>query len=194
MNFGFVGEEEKTEREKELERIKQKEELKAKFNEDYDDKKSGVKEGRGKAREEESGDAYIKSVHEKFDLQAKLNLEEFAKDDPLIKAKIIGFEGGTYIRIQISCVPHEFVEKFNPKLPIIVGGLLSNENNLGFLQTRLKKHRWHRKILKSNDPFIVSLGWRRFQTVPLYSVADDAMRHRLLKYTPGSFLPSISLP
>lgn len=52
------------------------------------------------------------------------------------------------------------------------------------IKMRLKKHRWHGRILKTRDPIILSLGWRRFQTMPLYHVEDHNGRHRLLKYTP----------
>jgi hypothetical protein len=55
---------------------------------------------------------------------------------------------------------------------------------LSLIQVSLKRHRWHRKVLKTKDPIVVSIGWRRFQTSPVYAIEDRNGRHRMLKYTP----------
>ncbi len=43
------------------------------------------------------------------------------------------------------------------------------------------------QALKSHDPLVFSLGWRRYQTQPVYCMEDEApekQRLRFLKYTP----------
>lgn len=88
------------------------------------------------------------------------------------------------MRIVIKAVPVEFVENFDPKIPVIMGGLLPQEMNVGLIRCRVKRHRWHKRILKSNDPLIFSVGWRRYQSIPVFSLEDVNGRERYLKYTP----------
>uniref|UniRef100_A0A8C6P7R5 BMS1 ribosome biogenesis factor n=1 Tax=Nothobranchius furzeri TaxID=105023 RepID=A0A8C6P7R5_NOTFU len=149
-------------------RLEKKRRLKERFNAEYDD-----------------GDAtYFDDLKEEMQKQAELNRAEFEEMDDETRVQYEGFRPGMYVRVEILSLPCEFVANFDPHYPIILGGLGSSEGNIGYLQLRLKKHRWYDRILKTRDPLIFSLGWRRFQTIPLYHIEDHNGRHRLLKYTP----------
>lgn len=43
------------------------------------------------------------------------------------------------------------------------------EDNYGFLNVKFKRHRWYNNLLKSNDPIIVSSGWRRYQSMIVFA-------------------------
>lgn len=102
-------------------------------------------------------------------------------------ADYTGVRPGAYCRVKLSGVPCEFVTHFDPRRIVLLGGLTAQEESFGFVQVRIKKHRWHKKILKNNDPLIFSVGWRRFQSMPLFSlkhVVAGEDRNRMIKYTP----------
>ncbi|RGB26964.1 hypothetical protein C1646_746590 [Rhizophagus diaphanus] len=145
--------------------------LKKKFDAEYDEKDDTPKVD------------FYDEIKGEISKQLQLNREEFEDDDPHTRAMIEGFRPGTYVRILLKEIQCEFVKYFDPTYPVIVGGLLTTEANLGFIQLRIKRHRWHKKILKTKDPLIFSLGWRRFQSIPIYSLNDET-RNRMLKYTP----------
>ncbi|KAI8366196.1 hypothetical protein BD560DRAFT_400847 [Blakeslea trispora] len=156
----------------ERERIaKRKEELRKKFDEEFGDDQDGPKM-----------DFYEQKKAE-IQQQLEMNRIEFENDDLHTRAMVEGYRPGSYVRLLIKNMPCEFVKHFDPTYPVLVGGLLPTEDQFGWVQVRIKRHRWHPKILKTNDPLIFSIGWRRFQSIPIYSL-NDGTRNRMLKYTP----------
>ena len=98
------------------------------------------------------------------------------------------FEIGHFVCLRFFNIPAESEKPLlTPSRPLIVGGLPtgseSRSTNTESLLHR-KRHRWSPKILKNLDPVLVSAGWRRFQSVPLYAIEDRDGKHRMLKYTP----------
>lgn len=166
---------------------RRKEELKLRFEEED-------REGFGKQAERGDGGEYAKEEFgeddwydaQKADIQKQLSINraEFESLDPTSRVRVEGHKAGTYARVVLETVPYEFTATFNPRYPVIIGGLAPTEDRFGFVQVRIKRHRWHKKILKTNDPLIFSMGWRRFQTLPIYSISDSRTRNRMLKYTP----------
>lgn len=165
-----------------------KEELKLRFEEEdregFGNDKHGERTEGGEAREDFGEDDWYESQKAQIQKQLTINKTEFESLDPSSRVGVEGYRAGTYARIVLESVPYEFAATFNPRFPVIIGGLAPTEDRFGFVQIRIKRHRWHKKILKTNDPLIFSLGWRRFQTMPIYSISDSRTRNRMLKYTP----------
>ncbi|KAF8333533.1 uncharacterized protein EI90DRAFT_3052302 [Cantharellus anzutake] len=165
-----------------------KADLKRKFDEQYDD-----------PDEDEKTDLYQQAKAEMAE-QLRLNRQEFEGVDEEMRFLVEGYRSGMYLRIELEEVPCELVQNFDPAYPIIVGGLLPAEERLGYVQVRIKRHRWFGKTLKTNDPLIFSIGWRRFQSLPIYSLDDHSIRMRMLKYSPehmhcfATFYGPVSLP
>lgn len=164
-----------------------KEALKRKFDEQYDDSESSKLD-------------FYEEKKDEMARQLQLNRAEFEGVDAESRTLVEGFRPGAYVRIELTDVPCEMIENFDPTYPIIVGGLLPAEERFGYVQVRIKRHRWYTKTLKNNDPLIFSLGWRRFQSVPIYSLDDHSIRMRMLKYTPehmhcyATFYGPVALP
>ncbi|XP_062211159.1 ribosome biogenesis protein bms1-like [Phragmites australis] len=162
--------------------------LKSKFDAQYDGSDlSGeeVDNDKKKSRREQSNEGgYFDKLKEEMEIRKQMNISELNDLDEDTRVEIEGFRTGTYVRLEVHGVPFELVEHFDPRHPILVGGIGLGEDNTGYMQASLKRHRWHRKVLKTRDPIIVSIGWRRFQTTPVYAIEDRNGRHRMLKYTP----------
>ena len=167
---------------------KRKEELKMRFEEEdregFMNDKANARREAGVTADEFGEDEWYEAQKAMIQKQLDINKSEFEQLDERQRVAVEGYKAGKYAKIVLENVPAEFVEKFNSSNPIIIGGLTPTEDRFGYVQVRIKRHRWHKKILKTNDPLIVSLGWRRFQTLPIYSISDSRTRNRMLKYTP----------
>ena len=152
------------------------------FNDDYDEDKK--EKGMGEMKDEDNENEYLDALKRQKEEKLKRNHEEFGTEGERSRLRHEGFRQGIYCRIRIDGVPAKFLANFNPEQPLVIGGLTPQETNLGMVRCRFKKHRWHKKILKCNDPLVFSIGWRRFQSIPTFSTEDDNSRHRYLKYSP----------
>ncbi|KAH8925719.1 DUF663-domain-containing protein [Atractiella rhizophila] len=173
---GTEGEQKDEEAKKKEELERKKKMLKRKFDREYDGSSDSEGDGEGKKD-------FFTTAKEEISRRLEANRDAFKDLDPTARAELEGYRPGTYVRIELSNVPAELVEQFDPRFPLIVGGLLAHEESFDYVKVRIKKHRWYPKILKTNDPLILSVGWRRFQVTPIYSL-DDGTHHRMLKYTP----------
>lgn len=163
--------------------------LRAKFDAEYNGSDSLNEEndntkGSKFSRNQANGSGFFDKLKEEIELRKQLNIAELNELDDDTRVEIEGYRTGTYLRLEVHDVPCEMVEYFDPTHPIIVGGLGLGEDSVGYMQVRLKRHRWHKKLLKTRDPIIVSIGWRRYQTTPIYVTEDSNSRYRMLKYTP----------
>merc|ERR1712142_874749 len=165
----------KGDREAELAKRKERMERKLKLKRTFDTEYDGGEGEKG---------TFYEDLKKEVDDQSNLNRSEFEGMDDSLRVQYEGYRSGMYVRLELENVPCEMVDYFHPTTPLIVGGLLKREDQVGYVQIRVKKHRWYPRILKNRDPLIISLGWRRFQSLPIYSICDHNMRHRMLKYTP----------
>jgi ribosome biogenesis protein BMS1 len=156
---------------------KRKASKKNNFDEEYDEEKM-TKVTSATVNDDNVENEYIESLKRAKEARLQRNKEEFGQDGEATRIRHEGFRQGLYVRIRIDGVPCEFIENFKPEFPLILGGLTPQETNRGFIRCRFKKHRWHKKILKCKDPLIFSVGWRRFQSIPVFSTEDQNGRHR----------------
>jgi len=129
---------------------RRKEELKLRFEEED---REGFKNDKAVARREGGDDEFgeddwYDAQKAMLQKQLDINKAEFGELDESQRTSVEGYRAGKYAKIVIEGVPAEFVNRFQARLPIIVGGLSATEDRFGFVQVRIKRHRWHKKIRK----------------------------------------------
>eukprot|EP01054_Gregarina_sp_Poly1_P005693 Gregarina_sp_Poly_1__5692@NODE_2_length_28028_cov_167_134223_g1_i0_p2_GENE_NODE_2_length_28028_cov_167_134223_g1_i0NODE_2_length_28028_cov_167_134223_g1_i0_p2_ORF_typecomplete_len1075_score187_84RIBIOP_C/PF04950_12/7e02RIBIOP_C/PF04950_12/2e77AARP2CN/PF08142_12/6_3e24PduVEutP/PF10662_9/1_1e12GTP_EFTU/PF00009_27/9_2e10AAA_22/PF13401_6/2_1e05AAA_16/PF13191_6/4_1e05Adeno_IVa2/PF02456_15/2_4e05NACHT/PF05729_12/0_00018NACHT/PF05729_12/6e02AAA_30/PF13604_6/8_8e05KAP_NTPase/PF07693_14/0_0002KAP_NTPase/ len=113
---------------------------------------------------------------------------DMAEEACSVISKSDDFSIGSFVRIIIQGVDENWIAKTTANgltRPVILGGILSGEQSLTFLNARVKRHRWSPGILKTTEPLLFSIGWRRFQSLPYFALEDrNSVRLRYLKYSP----------
>ncbi len=164
-------------------RLKEKRSKKEQFVEELEEGKRQPK-GRDKYFEstrEAQSTAFFDTMKESIKQEAELVRNEFASLTPEQRYDLLGIPAGKYVRVVLQGVPAPVVANWDGHRPLIVGGIaatdgMDNPENpttgFGFIKTRMKRHRWFGKILKSGNPLVVSVGWRRYETCPIFSKQD----------------------
>lgn len=141
-------------------------------DEENEDAKKGKK--RDKAAEK---DEIEEQKAEEANLKKKpnqINVEFESMLDPSLGI----YKRGTYIKIVVDNIKYRHYKNFSESNPLVLCRINPGEDNFGFVKVRIKKHRWYGNILKSNDPLIFSIGWRRYQSIPIFCVKDPNDRYR----------------
>ncbi len=153
---------------------------------DMDEDQDAVRAANAAAREEASDDDdadFLAVQKQKHEAVAERDRRIAAMPEER-RVLVEGHRPGTYVRVTIDGVAPQFFTCFDPTRPIIVGGLGAGEAATGRVRTRIIKNMHHRRPMNNNDPAVVSMGWRRFQTQVTLSMEDDNGRQRMIKYTP----------
>ncbi|MCL7040694.1 hypothetical protein MKW94_022605 [Papaver nudicaule] len=129
------------------------------------------------------GDFPINGITSVIDPYPLLSADNRDNLDEVTRLDMESFRTGTYIRLEIQDVSFGIAENFDPCHPILVGGISLEEDKVGYLQVRLKRHIWQEKLLKTGEPVVVSVGWRRYETRPIYAIEGSRLNEKL-PYTP----------
>ncbi|OHS93685.1 Ribosome biogenesis protein BMS1 like protein-related protein [Tritrichomonas foetus] len=162
------------------------EEIKVVQNENDDD---------GYEYEEEEEDVGEKMMEMNYEEEDNLdNNEDFMNasddedgpDDPNAPPPSGEIPPGKYVKVEFSDIPESLIQRLNPRTPIIIGGLLPEEYAEECSQqwVKIKRHRFYERKPKSSDPMIVTIGWRRFQAIPIFFNEERDGKLRFLKYMP----------
>lgn len=69
-----------------------------------------------------------------------MNRTQFEGLDDKTRIKYEGFRAGLYVRMEFDAMNCEVINNFDSSFPLIVGGLLDSELNMGFVRVSLLEY------------------------------------------------------
>jgi len=118
---------------------RRKEELKLRFEEEDRDRSGfGQSTDASKGKNESFGeDDWYEARKAEIQTQLSINRAELSQLDGRSRVQVEGYKAGTYARLLLTSVPPEFANTFNPRYPLIVGGLSATETRFGYVVSTL---------------------------------------------------------
>ncbi|KAI8974683.1 hypothetical protein BDB01DRAFT_806081 [Pilobolus umbonatus] len=89
---------------------------------------------------------------------------------------------GTRITLWIHNVPVQAYESYNKTRPFIVFGLLQYEHKMSLLNIQMTRDNAYEGPIKSKDPVVMHMGFRRYQVRPIYSQNTNKGTNHVHKY------------
>jgi len=118
---------------------RRKEELKLRFEEEDRDR-SGFGQSTDASNEKNENfgeDDWYEARKAEIQTQLSINRAELSQLDERSRVQVEGYKAGTYARLLLTSVPPEFANTFNPRYPLIVGGLSATETRFGYVVSTL---------------------------------------------------------
>lgn len=114
---------------------RRKEELKLRFEEEDRDR-SGFGQSADASDEKNKTfgeDDWYEARKAEIQTQLSINRAELSQLDERSRVQVEGYKAGTYARLLLTSVPPEFANTFNPRYPLVVGGLSATETRFGYV-------------------------------------------------------------
>ncbi|KAI8885076.1 DUF663-domain-containing protein [Backusella circina FSU 941] len=88
----------------------------------------------------------------------------------VVSQAIVGnVKAGARITVWISNVPVQAFESYNKQRPFVLFGLLQYEHKMSLLNIQVQRDNAYEETVKSKDPMVMHMGFRRYTVRPVYS-------------------------
>lgn len=118
-----------------------------------------------------------------FSRTKRLALDEILFDTTEEKANEVVM-AGNYVIIYLKDVPSHILDDWHANKPLIIHGLLRNEQKFSLMNVVLRKYSQCTIPIKSKQTLIFHVGYRRFEVDAIFSQHSNGNKFKLERYMP----------
>ncbi|XP_023230293.1 pre-rRNA-processing protein TSR1 homolog [Centruroides sculpturatus] len=101
----------------------------------------------------------------------------------ILSEERLGVLPGNFVTLHVVNVPEELFESYkNHQNPLSIFGLLPYEQKMSLVNVVLKKHTSYNEPIKSKEPLIFHIGYRRFEACPIFSDHNFGKNHKFERF------------